>query len=184
MYEAKQIAKWFINRAGESTKLGGEYLTQLKLQKLMYYAQGFYFVFENKPLFNDVILAREFGPVVNTIVKQIKKHANNPIKEEFNSANDITDPSVINILEFVFEKVGQFSAYALVSLTHNEQPWKNAKQGQEISSEEICQYFRDKYIINFDKKNKFNITEEDILNISFKNIYQENKHAFEVLAKC
>ena len=184
MYNEKQIAKWFIDRANKSVAGGGEFLTQLKLQKLMYYAQGFYFVFENKPLFKGKILAREFGPVVDNIVKTIKHYGNLPIEEEFISAEDITDPSVINILEFVFDKVGQFSAYRLVDFTHQETPWKNTEQGKQIPQEEICKFFREKYITNFDKNNKFHITEEDILNVSFGNIYRENKHAFEVLAKC
>ena len=56
MYKANDISQWFINRAIESNaNEGGDYITNLKLHKLMYYAQGCHLAMYNEPLFNEEI---------------------------------------------------------------------------------------------------------------------------------
>lgn len=180
---AKQIAKWFVDRASKSTAFGGEFLTQLKLQKLMYYAKGFYYVFENQPLFKEKIVAQNYGPVVPSLVASIKPFGYDPIKSCFESEPDIKDEKILEFLEFVFEKVAQFSAGKLVDLTHAETPWQNTKIGKEIASEAICDYFTKNYKQHFDTNNPFGITEEDIINFTFSQILKDNEDAFLELAK-
>ena len=63
-----------------------EDLTNLKLQKLVYYAQGIHLAIYGKPLFNEAIKAWEHGPVV---------------PELYRKNNSITIPS-ITPLTFIF----------------------------------------------------------------------------------
>lgn len=182
-YTAKEIAKWFIQRAAKDAKNGGEYLTQLKLQKLMYYAKGFYYVFENNKLFPEKIEAQKLGPVVPSLVSTIKKYSYNPIIDEFKNEKDITDEVVLNVLNFVYEKVGQFSAKKLVDCTHNESPWKNVQIKDTITEDSISDYFKNTYLKNLSKDNDFEITDSEIYNIIFKNTVLKNKEAFMELAK-
>jgi uncharacterized phage-associated protein len=42
----------------------GDVISNLKLQKLLYYAQGFYLAIYGKALFEEDIVAWEHGPVV------------------------------------------------------------------------------------------------------------------------
>ena len=180
---AKQIAKWFIDRASKSTAFGGEFLTQLKLQKLMYYAKGFYYVLENQPLFKDKIVSQKLGPVVPALVPSIKPFGYDTIKSCFENEPDIKDEKILKFLEFVFDKVGQFAARKLVDLTHAETPWQNTKIGKEITPEAISNFFKENYIHNFNHNNPFGITEEDIINFTFSQILKDNEEAFLELAK-
>ena len=180
-FSAKQVAKWFVERAGKDVELGGEYLTQLKLQKLLYYAKGFFYVFENKPLFKDSIYSQKFGPVVKTVVEDLKPFAYEPIVKIFDSEEDISDPEVLKILEFVYEKVGKFSAKTLVSFTHQESPWAESKIGCQIKDEKILDFFKKEYL-NSDV-NKFDISRTEIIELTYNNILNNNIEAFRELAK-
>lgn len=180
-YTAKQVAKWFVERAGKDVEFGGEYLTQLKLQKLLYYAKGFFYVFENEPLFKDSIYSQKFGPVVKAVVDDLKPFAYDPIVTLFGSEDDIQDPSVLRILEFVYEKVGQFSAKKLVTFTHQEDPWVESKVGCLIKDEKIADFFKKEYL-NSDA-NKFDISRTEIIELTYDNILNKNIEAFKELAK-
>lgn len=182
-YSAKEIAKWFINRANEDIANGGEYLTQLKLQKLMYYAKGFYYVFENEKLFNEKIYAQKFGPVVNVLVDDLKKYGKGPIAEEFKEQADIEDPVILNVLNFVYDNVGIYTARKLVEFTHNETPWCSAKKiGQNILEETISDFFRNEYLQKKDN-NAFHISENDIYTLITKNNLIKYNEAFKNLAQ-
>ena len=53
------IADYFITKNHEY----GDYITNLKLQKLVYYAQAWYLAFLDKPLFDEDFEAWVHGPV-------------------------------------------------------------------------------------------------------------------------
>jgi uncharacterized phage-associated protein len=141
-YTAQQIAQWFINRSvGEATSNQGEYLSNMKLQKLLYYAQGCYLALKDTPLFNEKILAWEHGPVVVEVYNNYKKNL------AINTTAEISiDPATSSILNQVYNIFGQYSAWKLRDMTHNEKPWKNTKRNDEIKQEIIKDYFLEKYV--------------------------------------
>ena len=146
MYEAKQIAEWFVQRAGQDINKGGEFLTQLKLQKLLYYAQGFYMALNNgKKLFGEDIYHLQYGPAVKKLMATLKPYGNNPIPT-LNVNLPEFDNNTLAVLELVYQKLGQFSAYKLVELTHQEVPWLNSEHGKIISSNEIYSFFKKEYL--------------------------------------
>lgn len=63
-YKASDIAKKLIFKAQNDEPNGGEKLTNLKLQKLLYYQQGFHLAVFGIPLFNEDVEAWMYGPVV------------------------------------------------------------------------------------------------------------------------
>ncbi|MDR3186113.1 MAG: DUF4065 domain-containing protein [Christensenellaceae bacterium] len=65
MYKALEIANWFVNRGIIEVRgyYGGEYITPLKLQKLLYFAQDRYGAIKGKRLFEEDILHCVHGPV-------------------------------------------------------------------------------------------------------------------------
>lgn len=148
-YTAETIAQWFVLRAKRDVNQGGELLTKLKLQKLLYYAQGFYYAFYGKKLFNDKIVHMPYGPAVQSIL-DLLKNADQPITDmrEYTKETKESDLSddVVAILDLVYEKFGQFSAYKLVQMTHEESPWQETKQGEEILVDKIGEYFKKHYI--------------------------------------
>lgn len=146
-YSAEQIANWFLAHNNYVMAMGdAEYISNLKLQKLLYYAQGTYLALEDKPLFNDKILAWEHGPVVEKIYHKYKHYGSNGIDEEINFNSETIDLKTREILEEVYEVFGQYSAWKLRNMTHKETPWQETKRNNVISTEIIKEYFKENYI--------------------------------------
>lgn len=143
IYSATKIAQWFVNRAYLDVDDGGEMMTHLKLQKLLYYAQGCYSAMRGHVLFKDKICAWTHGPVVPSVYEIYKNYGARVIdKTEKVEIDEDTE----YILEEVYQEFGQFSALKLRNMTHGETPWKETEQGKEISVEAITRYFKDNYI--------------------------------------
>ncbi len=142
-YPALTIAKWFIAWA-EAER---EELSNLKLQKLLYYAQGHYLAQRSAPLFTDPIQAWSHGPVVQQVYHEFKKSGNSSI--ELPPSDPFTwddvDPVTSKFLSKVWNTYGGFSAGRLRNMTHEERPWKAHWRADErhtrIPVEEIKEYF-------------------------------------------
>ena len=108
-------------------------LTPLKLQKLVYYAQAWHVALKGKPLFEDKIEAWIHGPVVRAVYTRFKKYSWKPIDCE------LKDPSlparVEKFLQEVFSVYGSYSAWDLERMTHQEDPWINARKGLGIDQD-------------------------------------------------
>lgn len=70
IYDATIIAKWIINKIHPEP---------LKLQKLLYLAQGYSFAFYDRPLFYNEIEGWVHGPVVPDVYNIYKDYKYNPI---------------------------------------------------------------------------------------------------------
>ena len=134
---AFDIASWFIsyNNSQEST----DFLTNLKLQKLLYYAQGISIKYTGKTLFTEPICAMQYGPVVEEVYNKYKTYGRNPIDETIKIPTFENDVEVI--LEDVFDEYGQFSAGKLVDMTHHESPWLKTKRNHFISINKLKDFF-------------------------------------------
>src|ERR1700691_5661883 len=69
-YAALDIAKWFINVTDRES---GDDITHLKVQKLVYYAQGWALAYFDKPFFDEAMEAWVHGPVTPTVWENLKK---------------------------------------------------------------------------------------------------------------
>ncbi|MFH1620548.1 MAG: type II toxin-antitoxin system antitoxin SocA domain-containing protein [Patescibacteria group bacterium] len=148
--DAMSIAKWFVDRANkEFVDEDGvsEGLTNLKLQKLLYFAQAVSLSLKDQPLFNDKIEAWKFGPVIPVVYHALKEFENAPVK--ITSATQEISPEVASLLENVWSVYGKFSAHELVNITHNHLPWKevylSGGKNNEITAESIKKYYADYY---------------------------------------
>ncbi|HFD13273.1 MAG TPA: DUF4065 domain-containing protein [Crenotrichaceae bacterium] len=115
------IADFFIGFAQKH----GDYLTNLKLQKLVYYAQAWNLALYDKPLFDDDFQAWIHGPVCPKLYSKFKQYRWNPITEK---PSDVTIPNDIkeHLIE-IFDIYGKFSGYQLEQMTHAETPWIGAR---------------------------------------------------------
>lgn len=102
-------------------------VSNLKLQKLLYYAQAWRLVFEDEPLFNDSCEAWVHGPVVARVFGEYKSNRWAPIDQALGSS--IQDPDVREHLNNVLEAYGNFGPTQLERLTHAETPWIKARMG-------------------------------------------------------
>src|ERR1700740_211534 len=74
---ALDVARYFLAIVDEDA---GDNMTHLKLQKLLYYAQGFYLAMHaGGSFFAEPIEAWDHVPVVPQIYQAFKHYANNPL---------------------------------------------------------------------------------------------------------
>lgn len=146
-YDAKKIAKWFLTY-NEKNMIDGdaEYISNLKLQKLLYYAQGTYLAIKNKSLFADDIVAWEHGPVVVDVYHEYRNNGSFGIQDYGKFDLESIDVDTRRILEEVYAVFGQYSAWKLREMTHEETPWKSTEQGKVIKTDVIKKYFSENYI--------------------------------------
>lgn len=120
-----------------------EYITNLKLQKLLYFVQAVSLIIFDKKAFSEKILAWSYGPVVKEVYQKYKKnHANEIISE--NSAKNISS-GLHKIIDEVVNSYGSIDANKLIDFTHEEDPWKNTEINREIDIELIKNYYAKVY---------------------------------------
>ena len=146
-HTASQVAEWFLayNRIAEDEK-GAEHISNLKLQKLLYYAQGTFLPLTDAPLFDDEIVAWLHGPVVESVYYQYKNYGSQGIS--FDDDFDFSEftPQENELLTEVYDVFGQYSAWKLRNMTHQETPWRTTKQNSVIQQQKIKEYFKKEYI--------------------------------------
>ena len=116
-------------------------MTNLKVQKLVYYAQGYHLAIFGKPLFDEPILAWQHGPVVESLYNELKGFLDGAITECRYDPSKFTEEQ-LELLHEVQEAYGQFSAWKLRNLTHSEPPWKDTEPQGVISVESMTDFFR------------------------------------------
>ena len=146
MQTADNVARWFLSR-NRVRSLGGEadLISNLKLQKLLYYAQGIHLALYETPLFSDPIEAWQYGPVVDSVYQTYKCNGADAIKIFDNPVENFSEQEE-GTLQFVEKTFGQFSAWKLMDMTHEETPWKETPINEEIQLDKIQRYFEEHYI--------------------------------------
>jgi uncharacterized phage-associated protein len=107
-------------------------LTNMRLQKLLYYVQAWSMVNRGQPIFNEKIEAWTHGPVVRDVFDRLKHHGSNTIDP--NEAGAYEHPPSQDDEQFirsVWEAYRDYSTTSLREMTHNEDPWKHARNGSE-----------------------------------------------------
>lgn len=137
---ALPIARRFLSIPRDET---GDLISNLKLQKLLYYAQGCWVALHGAghPLFHDKIYAWKHGPVVKTVYTHYAKFGADalPVEPRPNLRSDIGP-----FLDEIYRVFGKFSAWKLREMTHREPPWENYKHDTlnvEIPLPELEAYF-------------------------------------------
>lgn len=120
-------------------------LTPLKLQKLLYLAQGWSYVWDGRPLFSSQFEAWQYGPVNTEVYNHFKGYGRGEIPR-CEGIDRVDDIEAEETLEAIWDSYGSYSAFELVELTHKQQPWKKAyDSGGVIPNEDIRQYFQSTY---------------------------------------
>ncbi len=144
-YPALDIARKLIKLADDQFRFGGEKLTNMKLQKLMYYAQGYHLAAFGEKLFDDDIESWMYGPVVPSVYDYYAKYEANPLPSE--ECGLKMTKATENLFNYVYNFFRNFSAIGLMNRTHTESPWLEAlphNRGTKISDKSIKTYFEDR----------------------------------------
>ena len=121
MYNAIDVANYIIEKSVENQNP----VSNLKLQKLLYYSQAAKLVEGNgESLFGENISAWRYGPVVESTYHRFKTNVNSPIFEK--STNDSLSEEDQKIINRVVNSYKKYKPLDMVRKTHNEEPWINA----------------------------------------------------------
>ena len=139
MASVHDVADYFLDKQDEDA---GEVITHLKLQKLLYYAQGFQLALTGDQLFGPTIKAWAHGPVVPVVWAKYKKYESAPLpRPRFLDPAKLSDDER-ELLDEVWAVFGQYSAWKLREMTHQEPPWIDAFQGGgKITKQAMREYF-------------------------------------------
>ncbi len=149
MAKMQDVALFFIDLANEiADQDGGDGMTNLRLQKLLYFAQGYYYARYGEMLFDAGFEAWPLGPVVPESYRQYSPYGRNfiPTTKKFDRST-LTEQEFNFLMDFI-AVYGDKSTSALISESHAEDgPWHTAAMNgfhAPMSDEEIQQYFKGK----------------------------------------
>lgn len=152
--KAMTIADWFLQRAREDDVRD---VSNMKLNKLVYFAQAHTLGSTGRPAFSDVVYAWEHGPVVTDVYHAFKQFGNGPIRDDEDHDVDL-DPATEEVLEFVWRTYGRRSASRLRDISHADAPYKEHYEKDVANIEIPVAEVRDFYHSRVSPQRRFTST--------------------------
>lgn len=161
-YTAKAVANYFLHLV----ECDDQQITPMKIQKLVYFAHGWYLAITDRPLIDEQIEAWQYGPVIPSLYDEFKQYGRSPITSQATDlviddsdedmsfyshtpSIDLTDKKVISVLKKVWQVYGKLTAVQLSNKTHMPgTPWRqvwgdgNVLKGTDIDVEIIKGFFQ------------------------------------------
>ncbi|WP_350656679.1 type II toxin-antitoxin system antitoxin SocA domain-containing protein [Psychrobacter sp. S1-30-MNA-CIBAN-0213] len=142
---AKVIANAFIERSHQESKP----LSNMQLQKLVYIANGFCLALLDKPLYYDETFAWTYGPLIKPLYSSLMNYGSKEVTLliNINDYEDGIDENEMKVINYVWSKYSDMTAYKLSDLTHQvgtpwDITWKNNDYGV-IDNDLIAAYYKD-----------------------------------------
>lgn len=132
------LSEYVIRHASELNKN----ITNLKLQKTLYYLQGYCFKKFNEAAFEEEIQNWQYGPVAPAAYFAYSSYGSDSLVVNQNSIIESVPMPKKQVFNVVIEKCLEIPARKLVQMTHEEDPWRETNQNQEITSESIKNFFQ------------------------------------------
>lgn len=158
-YTAKSIANVFISLGQRD----GTPVSNMKLQKLLYFAHALYLSATGRPLIGESPEAWQYGPVYSSVYHEFKNCGSAPIttlamsmlpdRFEWAVAPPV-DQTTLSFLESVWKTYGPLNAVALSALSHvPDGPWARVRRESygSISADIPDSYIREYYAPQFAK---------------------------------
>ncbi|MFN0132835.1 MAG: Panacea domain-containing protein [Phycisphaerales bacterium] len=133
-HTALEIARYLLWRVARERPDDPDYLTPLKLQKLLYYVQGWHLVEAQTPAFDDEIQAWRDGPVVVAVYREFRSLGKGPILSAPQTPPELVAPTRA-VVESVWSRYKDYSAFKLSDMTHDEMPWTKSRAGLPPSAQ-------------------------------------------------
>lgn len=110
-----------------------EEVTPLMLQKLLYFIQGIYSALHGRPIFPEDCRAWIHGPVYPEVYDLFRDFRYNPIEDARFALLEGTEDSLTDeekrVIDLVVNTFGMYGGKVLEKITHNEEPWTEARKG-------------------------------------------------------
>lgn len=135
-YDVMDVAAYIVGYSIEQEMP----VSNLKLQKLLYYVQAYFLVHKGRACFREEIEHWRHGPVVRDVYYEYKVYFNDKITSqiEYNDEFDLNDRRCI---EEVVDSYKNYGPWQMVDKTHNEEPWVNTDSDDIISNDELKDYY-------------------------------------------
>ena len=118
MYSAHDVAVYIINWCNEHRIS----ISNLKLQKLLYFVQGEASARSPHRLIDDDFYAWQLGPVVPNVYSDYAMYSSSHIPRQIVKREIAEDEK--SIVDMALVKYANYSPWALVEKSHNQDPWK------------------------------------------------------------
>ena len=120
MEKLMNIASYVYNRYYETK---GERIDEMKLHKMLYFAQRESLIQRNEPLFAETFYGWKFGPILKEIRNAYRDSS------FFEEVEEVVIGRIKTIMDKVFEEYADKDSWSLSRLTHGEYSWKNSRRG-------------------------------------------------------
>lgn len=128
---AKTAAEWLIAAHHQS----GDPISNLRLQKILYYVQAWHLALRDQALFDEDFQAWIHGPVVPSLYQDYKAFGSGSIApppidmdgDEPKFKFPALEQAAAEHINDVLKAYGDLSTWQLEQLTHHEQPWLDAR---------------------------------------------------------
>lgn len=159
VYRALEVARHIINYSSQTK----QFVSALKLQKVMYFVQAEFLISQGRPCFADNIEAWDFGPVIPAVLHEFLRFGScsiPPVVHYFiDDENaffcirkvELRDCTISDedkaVIDEVVDHFADYSAVDLTDLTQKQKPWIDAYCGycrNIIPVESIRSYFADR----------------------------------------
>ncbi len=117
-----QASSYIFNRY---LKECGEFIDEMKLHKLLYFAQRESLIRNNVLLFSSQFEGWKYGPVMKCVRSQYATKSFQTFEDK-----DLT-PLEKEVFNYVFSMYAAKEAWSLSRLTHGEYSWKKSREGVE-----------------------------------------------------
>ena len=118
MANVSDVAAAVIARAGA--------VDQIKLQKLLYYAQGWSLAWRGEALFPETVEAWRWGPVVDAAYQDYKRHGMDEFERPESGDSEALTVEELGVVAAVVDRYGQLGQWELQQLTHEDPAWLEA----------------------------------------------------------
>lgn len=144
MYDARQIANWFIKKAAQENRQ----LSIMQLLKLVYIAHGWHLEMRKSPLIHNKIEAWKYGPVIPDVYNAFRRQGIK-IRDEVAIAGQAISDYDAHLLNEIYRIYGHMPAQKLSDITHEDgSPWQIATERggwfAPISNEVISSHYQKK----------------------------------------
>jgi uncharacterized phage-associated protein len=130
MVTAQKVADYILWSSHET----GSFISNLKLQKLLYYVQAWHLAVHGRPLFPEKFEAWIRGPVIPELYNRYMSYRWRTIDEDVDRPD--LDERTVAFIEEVLEEYGPLDARRLEQLVRRENPWIEARNG--VADDEPC----------------------------------------------
>ena len=119
MDKVLNVAQFIID---EYKKITGTSIDELKLHKLLYFAQRESLAILGRPMFSEKFEGWKLGPVCKVV-------RYNFMEGELNCSTEKVSDEAAYILKNVILTYGEKASWKLSKMTHEEISWKNSRKG-------------------------------------------------------